>query len=353
MTPRSTTLSPSPTPTLVTGCAGFIGHSCCKALLAQGLEVVGLDHIGISPLAHDEAQALGSARLAELLTHERFVFSRMDVADRPALLSLFSTHGFQDVLHLAARAGVLASMQEPASYLHSNIEGFSSILEACRIHGARHLVYASSSSVYGANRQLPYREEDPVGHPASLYAATKRSNELMAHAHSQCYGLPTTGLRFFTVYGPWGRPDMAPMIFARAIMDGCPIELFNHGQMSRDFTYIDDLVHATLKVLAQPATPDPSFDSFHPIACASSAPWRVLNIGNRQPVTLIDFVDMLEAKLGRSTQKLPRPARAGESIDTFADTSRLLSAIGYEPSTPLDVGLGRFAPWFLDRRGRS
>jgi UDP-glucuronate 4-epimerase len=327
--------------TLVTGCAGFIGFFACKALLARGDEVVGIDNLNDYydvRLKHD--------RLTQLQALPGFRFEKIDVADVAAVTRLFADGRFTKVLHLAAQAGVRYSLVNPAAYTHSNLIGFANILEACHRNQVGHLVYASTSSVYGGNRKLPFSETDPVEHPVSFYAATKKANELMAHSYSHLFGLPTTGLRFFTVYGPWGRPDMSPMLFANAIVSGKPIEVFNHGDMTRDFTYVEDIVEGTIRVLDQPATPDPSFDAIHPDAASSAAPWRVYNIGNHQSVNLLTYIETLERQFGRTTEKIMKPMQDGDVKDTYADTARLHAAVGFAPSTPLEEGLARFAAWF-------
>ena len=326
---------------LVTGCAGFIGYFACRALLARGDPVVGIDNLNDYydvRLKHD--------RLAQLQASSNFRFERMDIADVDAIARLFATGGFTRVLHLAAQAGVRYSLVNPAAYTHSNLVGFANVIEACRRNDIGHLVYASTSSVYGGNRKLPFAETDPVDHPVSYYAATKKANEGVAHSYSHLFGLPTTGLRFFTVYGPWGRPDMSPMLFARAIVEGRPIEVFNHGDMSRDFTYVEDIVEGTIRILDQPARPDAAFDALQPDAATGAAPWRVYNIGNHRSVKLLDYIETLERALGRSTEKIMKPMQDGDVKDTYADISRLEAAVGFAPSTPLEVGLGRFAAWF-------
>ncbi len=326
---------------LVTGCAGFIGFFACRALLARGDEVVGIDNVNDYydvGLKHD--------RLEQLEKLPGFRFEKVDIADAEAIARVFAAGRFDRVLHLAAQAGVRYSLINPAAYTHSNLIGFANVIEACRRHAVGHLVYASTSSVYGGNRKLPFVETDAVDHPVSFYAATKKANELMAHSYGHLFGLPTTGLRFFTVYGPWGRPDMSPMLFARAIVDGRPIEVFNHGDMTRDFTYVDDIVEGTIRVLDRPATPDAAFDATRPDAATSSAPWRIYNIGNHRSVNLLTYIEMLERALGRSTTKIMKPMQDGDVKDTYADTSRLQAAVGFAPSTPLDVGLARFAEWF-------
>jgi len=327
--------------TLVTGCAGFIGFFACKALLARGDAVVGVDNLNDYydvRLKHD--------RLKQLESSPGFRFEKIDVADPDAVTRLFAGSRFTNVLHLAAQAGVRYSLVNPAAYTHSNLIGFANIVEACRRAEVAHLVYASTSSVYGGNRKLPFSETDPVDHPVSFYAATKKANELMAHSYSHLFGLPTTGLRFFTVYGPWGRPDMSPMLFASAIMEGRPIQVFNHGDMTRDFTYVEDIVEGTIRVLDQPATPDPAFDAMQPDAATSDAPWRIYNIGNHRSVNLLSYIETLERALGKTTEKIFEPMQDGDVKDTYADTARLEAAVGFAPETPLESGLARFADWF-------
>jgi UDP-glucuronate 4-epimerase len=315
---------------LLTGAAGFIGAATALRLLARGDEVVGLDNLNDY---YDPA--LKQSRLAQLTPHAGFRFVQMDVADRPGMAQLFATEGFDRVVHLAAQAGVRYSLQNPNAYVDSNLVGFMNVLEGCRHHAVAHLVYASSSSVYGGNTKMPFSEGDPVDHPVSLYAATKKANELMAHSYSHLYNIPTTGLRFFTVYGPWGRPDMAPMLFTDAILSGHPIKVFNHGNMRRDFTYIDDIVEGVLRVLDRAAT-----------ALDSTAPYRVFNIGNNQPVQLMDFIGCIEKSLGKTAEKQMLPMQDGDVPVTFADTQALQDWVGFAPSTPLDVGIQRFAEWY-------
>ncbi len=327
--------------TLVTGCAGFIGFFACRALLARGDEVVGIDNLNNYydvRLKHD--------RLRQLQALPGFRHETVDIADVASVTRVFAEGRFDRVLHLAAQAGVRYSLVNPAAYVQSNLVGFANVIEACRRNAVGHLVYASTSSVYGGNRKLPFSETDPVDHPVSFYAATKKANELMAHSYSHLYGLPTTGLRYFTVYGPWGRPDMSPMLFARAIMDARPIEVFNHGEMSRDFTYVEDIVEGTMRVLDRPATPDTGFDPFAPDGASSIAPWRIYNIGNHRSVKLLDYIETLERALGRSTEKVLKPMQDGDVKDTYADISRLQAAVGFAPSTLLEEGLASFADWF-------
>jgi len=307
---------------VVTGAAGFIGMHCAERLLARGDEVVGVDS-----LSAYYSVALKRARL-QRLQHPRFSFHHRDLVDAAALERLFARTKPDAVLHLAAQAGVRYSLENPSSYIQSNLVGFANILEACRAHPPRHLVFASSSSVYGTNPKLPWSESDNVDHPISLYAATKKANELSAHAYSHLFGLNTTGLRFFTVYGPWGRPDMSAFLFARAILEGKPIQVFNHGDMQRDFTYIDDIVEGTLRVLDQPAR------------------YAIYNIGNHSPVRLLDYIALLERALGRKAQLEMQPMQPGDVKATYADTSALQRAVGFAPATPLETGLQRFADWF-------
>jgi len=326
---------------LVTGAAGFIGFHAAAQLLARGDEVVGIDNV------NDYYDVrLKRDRLLQLQAKPAFRFIEMDVADVEAVHHLFEHDRVDAVLHLAAQAGVRYSLVNPGAYARSNLVGFANIVEACRRNDVGHLVYASTSSVYGGNGKLPFAEQDAVDHPVSFYAATKKANELMAHSYSHLYGLPTSGLRYFTVYGPWGRPDMSPMLFASAIVEGRPIEVFNHGDMSRDFTYVDDIVEGTIRVLDRPATADPDFDAMKPDAGTSHAPWRIYNIGNHRSVNLLTYIETLERCLGRTTEKIMKPMQDGDVKDTYADTSRLATAVGFAPSTPLEVGLARFAEWF-------
>jgi UDP-glucuronate 4-epimerase len=326
---------------LLTGVAGFIGMHVARRLLADGQEVVGIDHLG--PCA---APGLKEQRLAALVDVPGFRFHRLDLAEGAALEGLFREHRFRLVIHLAAQTGVRYSSEHPHESVMNNVVGFARVLECSRRHGVGHIVYASSSSTYGANRRLPFNEHDPADHPLSVYAATKRSGELLAHSYSHLYGLPATGLRFFTVYGLWGRPDMAPMLFANAIAAGRPIEVYNGGHILRDFTYVDDVVEAVLRLAARPAEPWPDFDPLHPDPATSHAPFRIYNVGNQQPVRLSEFIDALEEALGRRAERLARPMPGADMVATCADTHDLQEAIGWIPATPLRAGIGRFVDWF-------
>jgi len=326
---------------LLTGCAGFIGMHTCERLLARGDEVIGVDNLNDY---YDPA--LKQARLERLLPHPSFRFERVDISDAGALDTLFATTRPQRVINLAAQAGVRYSLKHPQAYVASNLTGFVNVLEACRHHAVEHLVYASSSSVYGHNTDLPFRVEQDVDHPVSLYAATKKSNELMAHCYSHLFRLPTTGLRFFTVYGPWGRPDMALWLFTRAILDGKPIDVFNEGRMRRDFTYIDDIVEGVVRVVDHVATPDASYDRRTPNAAVSDAPYRLYNIGNQNPVQLLDFIAAIEDALGRKAVRNLLPMQPGDVEATFADVSALDRAVGFKPATPIEVGVRRFVEWY-------
>ena len=326
---------------LVTGAAGFIGSATAQRLLARGDEVVGIDNLNDY---YDVS--LKMARLERLTPNPGFRFIRMDLADEQAMAALFAAEKFERVVHLGAQAGVRYSLKNPGSYIQSNIVGTLHILEGCRIHGVAHLVYASSSSVYGASTKLPYSVHEPASHPVSLYAATKRSNELMAHSYSSIYQLPTTGLRFFTVYGPWGRPDMALFLFTRAILDGRPIEVFNHGHHQRDFTYIDDIVEGVIRVLDRSPTGDAGWQSQNPDPASSRAPYRVYNIGSNRPIALLRYIEVLEQCLGRKAEKILLPMQAGDVADTFADVSELIRDMDYKPSTPIEVGVANFVDWY-------
>ena len=318
---------------LVTGAAGFIGSHCVRRLLDRGDEVIGVDNF--SPYY---SVALKRARL-ERVKHAAFRFHQLDIVDKPGLDRLFAEHKPDGVIHLAAQAGVRYSLENPDSYIQTNVVGFANILECCRHHPPRHLVYASSSSVYGKNAKLPWSESDNVDHPISLYAATKKSNELTAHVYSHLFGLNTTGLRYFTVYGPWGRPDMSAYLFASAISEGRPIQVFNHGDMQRDFTYVDDIVEGTLRVLDKPSR------------------YAVFNIGNHTPIALMDYIATLERALGRKAALEMKPMQPGDVKATYADTAALARHVGFKPATPLEVGIQRFAEWFkswaADPRSRA
>jgi UDP-glucuronate 4-epimerase len=326
---------------LVTGAAGFIGMHVVQRLLARGDEVVGVDNL------NDYYDVnLKLARLDRIASRENFRFEKADIADRDAMAHLFGTEKCQRVVHLAAQAGVRYSLLNPHAYIESNINGFTNILEGCRHTKVEHLVYASSSSVYGGNKRLPFSEHDNVDHPVSLYAATKKSNELMAHAYSHLFRLPTTGLRFFTVYGPWGRPDMALFLFTKAILEGQPIDIFNYGKMQRDFTYIDDIVEGVMRVLDQAATPAASFDHRVPDPATSDAPYRIFNIGNRQPIELMIYIETLERLLGQTAKKNFLPLQAGDVPVTCADTADLGAAVGFAPATPIAEGIRHFVDWY-------
>jgi UDP-glucuronate 4-epimerase len=326
---------------LITGAAGFIGMHVAERLLARGDEVWGIDNLN----DYYEAQ-LKQDRLARLTPHAAFHFQKMDVADRPAVEALFASQKFDRVVHLAAQAGVRYSITHPHAYGESNLVGFLNVLEACRQYPVEHLVYASSSSVYGGNTKMPFSEADAVDHPVSLYAATKKANELMAHTYSHLYRLPTTGLRFFTVYGPWGRPDMAYFSFTRKILVGESIPVFNQGCMQRDFTYIDDIVDGVVAVLDKPATADEGYDSAQPHPGRSNAPYRIFNIGNQNPLPLGEFISAIEDALGQQAVKEYLPMQAGDVVATFADVSALAEWTGLQPHTPLREGIQRFADWY-------
>ena len=330
-------------PILVTGAAGFIGFHVARRLVDVGREVIGVDNL--SPYYDPK---LKEARLKQLAGAKNFKFVKLDLADRAATAALFAEHRFPLVIHLAAQAGVRHSLVDPYAYVDANLAGFVNMLEGCRHHGCRHLLYASSSSVYGSNTKMPFRTSDNVDHPLSLYGASKKANELMAHSYSHLFDLPTTGLRFFTVYGPWGRPDMAMWIFAAAINAGKPIRLFNHGKMRRDFTYIDDVVQAVVRLVDKPATPDPNWSSDRPDPASSSAPWRIYNIGNNNPVELLDVVALLEQALGKKAIRELTPIQPGDVPATFADVDALMRDVGFKPSTPIAEGIARFIAWYRD-----
>lgn len=321
---------------LVTGAAGFIGAALCERLLARGDEVVGVDNF--NDYYDPGLKEVRAARLK----HASFRMERIDIADRAAMQKLFERGGFERVAHLAAQAGVRYSLVNPNAYVDSNLVGFGNILEGCRHNGVKHLVYASSSSVYGLNSKMPFSEHDSVDHPVSLYAATKKANELMAHTYAHLYGLPCTGLRFFTVYGPWGRPDMSPFLFIRAMLAGEPIKVFNHGKMRRDFTYIDDIVEGVIRSLDAPPAPGGKADT----PAESSAPWRVFNIGNNEPVELMDYIRVFEAALGIKARLDLLPLQPGDVVATAADISLLDQAVGFRPGTPVEEGVRRFVDWY-------
>ena len=328
---------------LVTGAAGFIGMHASERLLARGDEVVGLDNLN----DYYDPQ-LKRDRLARIEPHPNFRFVKMDVADRPGIEKLFADEKFDRVIHLAAQAGVRYSIENPHAYIDSNIVGFMNILEGCRHNKVQHLAYASSSSVYGGNTKMPFSEHDSVDHPISMYAATKKANELMAHTYSHLFGLPTTGLRFFTVYGPWGRPDMALFLFTKATLEGRPIDVFNHGKMQRDFTYVDDIVEGVIRVLDHTAESDPEFNADQPDPGRSKAPFRVFNIGNHSPVQLMDYIGAIESALGMEAKKNFLPMQDGDVPATYADTSELNAWTGFQPDTSVKDGVARFVAWYRE-----
>lgn len=328
---------------LVTGAVGFIGMHVARLLLQRGEEVVGIDNLNDY---YDPR--LKAARLECLAPFPSFRFVRMDVADSTAMAELFAGERFDRVIHLAAQAGVRYSLTNPQAYIQSNLVGFGNVLEGCRHNSVEHLVYASSSSVYGANTRMPFSVHDEVNHPVSLYAATKKSNELMAHSYSHLFGLPTTGLRYFTVYGPWGRPDMSPWLFTSAILEGRSIDVFNHGKMRRDFTFVDDIAEGTVRVMDHVATANPAFDTNHPDPGSGRVPYRVYNIGNQQPVELMTFINTIEKALGKEAQKNFLPMQPGDVLATFADVDDLRRDIGFSPGTSLEAGIARWADWFRE-----
>jgi UDP-glucuronate 4-epimerase len=328
-------------PILITGVAGFIGFHVTRRLLDIGREVVGVDNL--SPY-YDPT--LKEARLRELSAAKGFRFVRQDLADRGATAALFEEHKFPEVVHLAAQAGVRHSLVAPLDYVDANLAGFANILEGCRHNGCRHLLYASSSSVYGLNSKMPFSTSQNVDHPLSLYGASKKANELMAHAYSHLFRLPATGLRFFTVYGPWGRPDMAMWLFAEAILTGKPIKLFNHGKMRRDFTYVDDVVETVVRLVDRPAQANPAWSADAPDPASSSAPWRVYNIGNNNPVDVPHVVDLLEQAIGKKAVRELTPMQPGDVPATYADVDDLMRDVGFKPSTPIAEGIARFVVWY-------
>lgn len=328
---------------LVTGAAGFIGMHTCLRLLARGDEVVGIDNLN----DYYDVQ-LKQDRLAQLTSFEKFSFQKLDITDQSGVEALFAHYGFQRVIHLAAQPGVRYSLQNPQAYIQSNLVGYTNILEGCRHHQIEHLVFSSSSSIYGANTAIPFSVNQNVDHPVSLYAASKKAGELISHSYSHLFKLPITCLRFFTVYGPWGRPDMSPSLFTKAIIEGKPIDVFNHGKMQRDFTYVDDIVEGVVRVLDKPAAPNPAFDTANPDPSSSYAPYRVYNIGNHQPVELMMFIETIENALGKKAIKNMLPMQAGDVVSTFAETSELRKEFGFAPSTSLQKGVGEFVEWYVN-----
>lgn len=349
---------------LVTGAAGFIGSAVSHALCRRGDQVTGIDNlsnyydVGLKQARLDHVGANSFANVdlknSQTIANEfapTFNFQKIDIADRAAMESLFQTNHFDAVINLAAQPGIRYSLENPHAYVQSNMVGFLNVLEGCRQGKVKHLVYASSSSVYGANESMPFCVGDNVDHPLSLYAASKKSNELMAHTYAHLYGLPVTGLRFFTVYGPWGRPDMATVLFTKAILAGEPIKLFNHGKHRRDFTYIDDIVEGVVRALDRPATPDSQWDGTNPNPATSRAPWRLYNLGSNRPVELGEFVETLENALGKKAEKILLPLQPGDVPDTYAEVQSLVDDIGYKPSTPLEQGIKNFVHWYRDYYG--
>src|SRR5262249_36004366 len=337
---------PTEHPILVTGAAGFIGFHVARLRAGQGRPVAGVDNLNTY---YDPK--LKQARLDRLTSEPSFRFCKLDLADRAGTADLFAAHRFPLVVHLAAQAGVRHSLVDPHAYLDANLTGFLNVLEGCRHNGCRHLLYASSSSVYGANTRMPFSTSDNVDHPLSLYGATKKANELMAHSYAHLFGLPTTGLRFFTVYGPWGRPDMAMWLFAAAIAAGKPIRLFNHGRMRRDFTYIDDVVESVVRLVDKPPAPDPTWSGDAPDAATSAAPWRVYNIGNNRPVEVTEVVRLIERAIGKPAICEMAPMQAGDVPETRADIDDLAAAVGFRPKTSIDEGVDRFIAWYQEYSG--
>ena len=329
---------------LVTGAAGFIGSKLSEVLIARGDTVIGIDNL------NDYYEvSLKEARLARIASKDEnnlFTYIKLDLADKDGIEKLFAKEKFDGVINLAAQAGVRYSIENPLAYVESNITGFAHLLEGCRHNNVGHFVYASSSSVYGANRSMPYSVHDNVDHPMSLYAASKKSNELMAHTYSHLYGIPTTGLRFFTVYGPWTRPDMALFKFTKAILADEPIDVFNYGKHRRDFTYIDDIVEGVVRVLDRPAQPNEAWDGKHPDPSSSKAPWRIYNIGNQKPIELMDYIGAIEKHLGKQAKKNMLPLQAGDVLETYADVADLVKDVNYHPATSVDEGVGNFVKWY-------
>ena len=328
---------------LVTGAAGFIGSFTALRFLARGDEVVGLDNLNDY---YDVT--LKQARLARLHGQRGFRFVKLDLADRTGMAQLFAAEKFERVVHLAAQAGVRYSLEDPHSYIASNVVGTLNVLEGCRHHGVGHLVYASTSSVYGASTRMPFTVHEPASHPLSLYAASKRSTELMAHTYSALFGVPTTGLRFFTVYGPWGRPDMALFLFARAIVEGRAIEVFNHGHHQRDFTYVEDIVEGIIRVTDHVASANPDWNSADPDPATSRVPYRLYNIGSNRPIELLRYIEVLEECLGAKAERIMKPLQLGDVPDTYADVTELIEAVDYQPATPIEVGVRNFVHWFRE-----
>jgi UDP-glucuronate 4-epimerase len=347
--------------TLITGTAGFIGYHTAQKLLSDGFEVVGLDVINDYydvNLKYDRLAQKGIARdqiaygkPVQSSKHPNYTFYQLQLEDTEAISRLFEEHRFDYVVHLAAQAGVRYSLENPHTYIDSNVKGFLNMLEACRHHPVKHMVYASTSSVYGANTQMPFSEHHHTDHPISLYAATKKANEMMAHSYSQLFDIPLTGLRFFTVYGPWGRPDMALFLFTKAIMEGKPIKVFNNGEMQRDFTYVSDIVEGITRSLLKPPAHNKEFDNSHPDPAASYAPYRIFNIGNSRPVLLLDFIDALEKALGKKAIRHMMPMQPGDVAATWADVSELQNITGYQPQVGVEEGIVRFGEWYREYYG--
>ena len=331
---------------LVTGSAGFIGYHLCKRLLEEGYKITGIDNLN---KYYDVT--LKEARLNMLKQYENFTFYKTSLEDNDAIKQIFASHNINVVINLAAQAGVRYSLKNPMAYINSNIVGFVNILEACRYNEIKHLIFASSSSVYGNNKKVPFSVHDNVDHPISLYAATKKSDELLAHVYSHLFGIPTTGLRFFTVYGPWGRPDMDLFLFTRSILEDKPIKVFNYGNMMRDFTYIDDIIEGVVRLIPKPPKPDPEWDAENPDPGTSSAPYKIYNIGNNNPVKLTRFIEVIEEKLGKKAIKEYLPMQPGDVPATYADVDDLMSDVGFKPSTSIEEGVGRFVDWYKEYYG--
>lgn len=342
---------------LVTGAAGFIGFHLTLRLLHDGHEVIGLDSIndyydvnlkyGRLSACGIEKEAIEYGKLAQSTTQANYAFLQLQLEERESIMGLFAEHSFDAVVNLAAQAGVRYSVTNPHAYVDANVVGFMNILEGCRHHHVGHLVYASTSSVFGLNEKIPFSPSEAADHPVSLYAATKKANEMMAHVYSHLYGLPTTGLRFFTVYGPWGRPDMALFLFTKAILENRPIDVFNYGNMQRDFTYVDDIVEGIVRVIQKPAKSNENWDPMHPVSDSSSAPYRIYNIGNSAPVSLMEYIEAIETKLGRKAEKNLLPLQPGDVPSTYADTSSLEQDFGYRPATTVQEGVSKFIDWYL------